>query len=47
MSDEVLSVPVGLTGEFIERFRVHACPERFPYRPTDYLTFRRTGGFMD
>lgn len=42
----VLSVPVGETGHFVGSYRVHACPDNFSYRPTEYLTFRKSGGFM-
>ena len=42
----VLSVPVGETGHFVGNYRVHACPDNFSYRPTEYLTFRKSGGVM-
>jgi hypothetical protein len=44
--DKVLSVPVGETGHFIASYRVHACPDNYSYRPTEYITFRATGGVM-
>lgn len=42
----VLSVPAGETGHFVSSYLIHACPDSYSYRPTDYLTFRKTGGVM-
>lgn len=43
---EVLSVPVGNTSHLVDAYHVHACPDRYSYRPTRYITFRPTGGAM-
>ena len=44
---DVLSVPVGGTAHLVGAFDVHACPDRYSYRETPYITFRPKGGEME
>ncbi len=43
---DVLSVPAGDTAHYIAAHDVHAHPVSYAYRPTQYITFRQSGGIM-
>lgn len=43
---DVLSVPVGDTFDYVVAYEVHACPDSYSYRTTQYITFRGRGGSM-
>jgi len=44
---DVLSVPSGSSYYCIETTSIHACPDRYPYKSTPYITFRKNGGIME
>ena len=37
---EILSVSAAETMHLIEKYQVHSCPSNYPYRDTQYITFR-------
>ena len=44
---EVLSVPGGKTQKIIKKYLIHAHPHPRPYKNSQYLTIRESGGIMD
>lgn len=47
--EEVLSIPAGKSIKFINKFKVHACPDTksYSYKHSIFLTFRGKKGIMD
>ncbi len=44
---EVLSVPSNSSYYCIETTSIHACPDSYSYKSTQYITFRKHGGIME
>ncbi|MEH7514241.1 hypothetical protein V7146_16125 [Gottfriedia acidiceleris] len=44
---EVISIPASGTQELIKKYLVHAHPYPRSYKASQYMTFRKTGGYMD
>lgn len=38
--DEVLSIPAGDSYNFINKYKIHACPDYYTYRYSEFVTFR-------
>lgn len=38
--DEVLSIPAGTSYDLIKKYQIHACPDSYTYRDSEFVTFR-------